>query len=245
MVEPIKFMFESVFEADDPFADDNGPISFTAGELAAAREESRQAGFEDGVARERATIERRYADALAAIAARLETIAATQAAEIERTVRDAVQLSLAIARKVAPALMRRAPLAEIEALIGEHLAQLIDEPRVVVRLPDALLDEIKTHIDQLAAASGFEGRVILMADQSLADGACRMEWADGGVERDTEAVWREIEAGIARLLDAPAEGSGACLGRPETAAPATSPTEATGSDAEASVSPPVAPSPTE
>ncbi|MFQ5958967.1 MAG: hypothetical protein ACE5LF_06310 [Alphaproteobacteria bacterium] len=216
MTGPVKFMFETVFELEDDGGNGHGvglSHTYTREELNAAREEARQAGFAGGVAQAQASIERRHADALNAIAERLTEIARVQADEFERTVKGAATLSLAIARKVAPALMRQQPLAEIEAMIADHLAQLIDEPRVVVRVPDDLLDALKCRIDEIAAGCGYAGRAVLLADPSLGDADCHMEWADGGAERNTDAVWREVETAIERLLHAPAEDAPADVGQ--------------------------------
>ncbi len=206
MAEPVKFNFETVFELKDGGGSGRGVAfsqSYTRQELNAACEEARQAGFAEGVAQEQARIERRQADALDAIGERMSEIARVQAAEFERTVKSATALSLAVARKVAPALMQRQPLAEIEAMIADHLAQLIDEPNLVMRVPDALLDAIKNRIDEIAEDCGYAGRIVLLADSSLGESDCHIEWADGGAERNTDAVWREIETAIERLLHAP------------------------------------------
>ncbi len=202
MGDPVKFVFDAVFTSRDgaPWSD-----IFTRDELEAARDEGWNTGAAEGAARERATAEGRLTEALETIGGRLAEIAGTQAEALERTARDATTLTLAIARKVAPELLRRQPLVEIEAMITECLEGLVDEPRVVARVPDALLDELAGRIDDLAARGGYEGRVVLLADPSLNGADCRLEWADGGAERDQAAVWRALETAIERLLGAPVD----------------------------------------
>src|SRR3546814_8811652 len=55
--------------------------------------------------------------------------------------------------------------------------------------------------------SGFEGKLVFLADERLKTGDLRVEWADGGVERNQMALWQEIDAVIARVL-APTAGDG-------------------------------------
>ena len=203
MGKPSRFMFENEFETGSAADGAEASKWYTGKEIAALRDETFRAGVEDGANRERASTGRRQAEALDAIQDRMAGIADAQGVAIERVADQAAGLALAIARKVAPALMRRQPLAELEAMIRDFLQQLIDEPRVVVRVPDALLDGLKERIDGLATACGFSGRVILLPDAGLARGDCRLEWADGGAERDTGATWRAIEATIDRLLQSP------------------------------------------
>ncbi len=217
MAQPVKFAFDAVFtiEGSDETADARDFV--TPRELEAARAKAYEEGFAAGVAEERARNERRYADAVEVIAAGMGAIERTQRAEIERCIKMATELALSIARKVAPALMAAAPMAEIEALIGEHLEQLVDEPRVVVRVSEGMIDALRERIDALAAARGFSGRMVLIPDAALADGDCRMEWADGGVERDTAAVWKSLEGAIARILAAAGAPGGAAQSRAATA----------------------------
>src|SRR3546814_7302027 len=55
--------------------------------------------------------------------------------------------------------------------------------------------------------SGFEGKLVFLADERLKTGDLRVEWADGGAERNQKALWQEIDAVIARVL-APTAGDG-------------------------------------
>ncbi len=232
-----KFTFDTVFEVDGGavVSSDGKPGAnwYTGKQIKTLREESFNAGIAEG----EATTERRQAEALQAIAARLAAIAELHVPTLERVADEAANLAVAVARKVSPALMRRQPLAELEAMLREFLAQLIDEPRVVVRVPDALIDPLSERIDGLAAGCGFAGRVVLLPDAELSGADCRMEWADGGVDRITEDIWRDIEAGIARLLQAPdhaADGLSA-EGRtpdakPTAPAPATTPVTLPGAE---------------
>ena len=55
---------------------------------------------------------------------------------------------------------------------------------------------------------GFGGRLLLIADEGLGPGDCRLEWADGGIERQAQRTWVEIEQRIARSLAALSAGAG-------------------------------------
>ena len=52
----------------------------------------------------------------------------------------------------------------------------------------------------LAASLGFPGKLIILVDDELGQSDCRVEWADGGAERDTARTWREIEATLDRAM---------------------------------------------
>ena len=75
-----------------------------------------------------------------------------------------------------------------------------DEPRIVVRVNDSLLDTLRERLDGIAAGAGFAGRLVLLADPALSPGDARIEGADGGVERTPGAVQAEISAAVDRYL---------------------------------------------
>ena len=170
MATPLKFTFDTVFDVGDAELGDGQRTyeSYSDKEIEAVRAEARREGAEEATARERISTARRQSDALEVIAARLATIAETQGAALGRVAEDAVTLTLDIARKIAPGLLRGAPLAEVEAMIREWLPQLMDEPHVVVRIDQSLLDGLRDHIDELATASGHDAQSLLAKAQEPA-----------------------------------------------------------------------------
>ena len=50
--------------------------------------------------------------------------------------------------------------------------------------------------------SGFEGRLVVLGEPGIALGDCRIEWADGGVNRDTAAAEAAIGEAVARYVSA-------------------------------------------
>ena len=51
-------------------------------------------------------------------------------------------------------------------------------------------------------ARGFEGRLMVEADGTLAAGDCRIEWSEGGVTRDRGATLATISDVVARYIAA-------------------------------------------
>ncbi|NIR46314.1 MAG: flagellar assembly protein FliH, partial [Gemmatimonadetes bacterium] len=150
--------------------------------------------------------------ALEVIAERLQTVERTHAEAQTLAQEAAARLALTIARKVLPELSRQNALTEIEGLVRECLTELQDEPRVVVRVHDAMLDPLRQRLDRVTSATGYTGKVVLLTSQTLDEIDCRVEWADGGAERNTEGLWQEIDRVIERTLKA---GGMASVAAPE------------------------------
>jgi flagellar assembly protein FliH len=206
-----KFLFDTSFDAErtakakaaaaaQAVAEEPPVPTFSEAELAAAR----QAAFADGKAAGTAEAEgchaARLAAALEALPPQLAQIAedvATAAAERQR---DSLEAALVVVRKLFPQLAREHGLEEAHAVIQQCLERLRDEPRVVIRCADADLDALRARAENGAARGGFEGKLVFLADERLVSGDLRVEWADGGAERQQAALWQEIDAVIARAL---------------------------------------------
>ena len=99
-----------------------------------------------------------------------------------------VEVAVAVARKLAPALIAREPFAEIAALASDCFRQLIASPHIAVRVNDALYATAKDKLNDIVRARSFEGRLVVLAEPDIAPGDCRIEWADGGINRDSAAA---------------------------------------------------------
>jgi flagellar assembly protein FliH len=120
---------------------------------------------------------------------------------------EAVGVAVAVGRKLAPALMARQPLAEIAALATECFRQIVAAPHVVVRVNDALYAATREKLEDILRSSGFEGRLVVLAEPDIAAGDCRIEWADGGVIRDTAATEAAITEAVNKYLAARTEAA--------------------------------------
>lgn len=181
------------------------PPMFTEAEMQGACDIARRKGEEAGAARGRndaiAAFDKQVAATLGAIAQQTAAIAMSLAAEAQASGKS-VDLALAIVRKLHPALVERQGLAEIESVLGQCLESLKQEPRLVAYVHSARLDALQERLAQMSASSGFEGRVVLIGDDAMGESDCRVEWADGGVEREAGRVWRTIEETLNRYIAA-------------------------------------------
>ena len=198
-----KFLFETSFEAQRRGDAPPPPPrrSYPASEVDELRAASRAEGVEEGTAAAMASIEAHAAKTLGAIAGRIEALAADAAARDDARTHELVGAMATIARKLIPGLVERHGLDEIEALLRDCLSRLHDEPRIVVRVADGVLDAIRPRLDALASQIGFSGRIIAIGDPALPAGDARIEWADGGAERDSARAWADIDGHIARFLE--------------------------------------------
>lgn len=199
MNAPRKFLFDTSFDPIEPMGSsrpaDKEPVkTFTEEDMAKARDDGFAAGKNAVQKSTEETIERDIARTLESLSGQLTGLDKVQSEAIERRDRETIEAALVIIRKLFPSLAARHGMAEIEAVISDCLARLRDEVRVVIRVADAMLDAVNERVTALAAKAGFEGKIVLIAQEDLQVGDVHVEWADGGAERDSGSLWREIDA---------------------------------------------------
>jgi flagellar assembly protein FliH len=200
-----KFLFDTSFEMEDldgaamPGRKPRAP-KFSEEDLEKARVEGFAAGTDRGQRDAMQTIEQQASQALSAIAGQLTGLSQAQAQANERRTREALETALTIVRRLFPRLADRHGLAEIEAVVGDCLARLRDEPRIVIRVADSLLDRVEECVSRLVEQAGFEGKIVFLSQEGLNPGDVRVEWADGGAERNADQQWRDIDQLIARAI---------------------------------------------
>ena len=171
-----KFLFETSFDgAEDETAPPDAPPqanpqSFSESELERARDEGFAAGREQGLMEAAGSIENASARTLEAIAGEIRALLPGLAQDAERRNGEALKAAVTIVRKLFPRTAEAHGTAEIEALITQCLGQLRDEPRVVVRICDQLLDPLNERLGGLAADCGYEGKIVLLAEAALLPG---------------------------------------------------------------------------
>ncbi len=201
MSAPAKFMFDVDFAAGPQRAPtitlDEHQVKLAETETAAHRRGYAEAQHDASVA-----AGRRIAESLERVAASLgQATGALQTVEA-RLESEAVEVAVAVARKLASALIAREPFAEIAALAKSCFRELVASPHIVVRVNDALYAEAHQKLDDIARAHGFEGRLVVLGDPSVAVGDCKIEWADGGINRDQAATDAAIGEAVARYVSA-------------------------------------------
>lgn len=227
MTGVVKFTFDQNFEKPSEGQAarlEKEACKYTDMELETAARQAFAEGHTAGLAEARADAEEAIVKALEAAADALAGLSQGQQTAVATQRQEAVELACLIARKLAPTLISRWPLEEIEALVGECLAVLHEEPRVVVRVNEVLLDGLKDRLDGLSQRAGFAGQIVLLPDDAIAPEGCRVEWADGGADWDPTQLAATIEAKVARHVQAVAAAATAHSDR-EAAADTASPAE--------------------
>ncbi len=193
MGSPARFLFDNDFAATEKVKS-----AVTLAEHSAKLAEAEATGYRNGFAAAKTEAEQRAAAALERIAAALETLHRGLSAVENGLAAEAVEVAVAVAKKLAPELIAREPMAEISALAADCFRHLVAAPHVVVRVNDALHKQAHEALEALAR--GSDSRLVVLAEADIPPGDCRIEWADGGINRDRAAIEAAIDEAVARYI---------------------------------------------
>jgi flagellar assembly protein FliH len=200
MAAPAKFLFDVDFAAPEKGREKPATPAEIAQKIADAEARAYRAGYDAAQHEARVESDRRSALALEEIGLTLAGIATRFSGIETRMETEAVDVAVAVARKLCTELIAREPLGEIAALVADCFSHLVSTPHLVVRINDTLYDVAREKIERLAKQSGFEGRLVILAEPAIATGDCRIEWADGGVVLDRSAIETKISELVGRYM---------------------------------------------
>jgi flagellar assembly protein FliH len=204
MSAPTKFLFDVDFTggADRKPAEPTITLAEHAVKLAETETSARRQGYAEGQRDAMVEANRRMADALERVGAELTKSAGALQAIETRLECEAVEVAVAVARKLAPTLIASEPFAEIAALACDCFRELVSAPHLAVRVNDAQYAAAREKLQDIVRAKSFEGRLVVLAEPDIAVGDCRIEWADGGINRDTAAADAAIGEAVANYISA-------------------------------------------
>lgn len=179
------------------------PPMFSEEDLLLTRESAFNEGREAGLEEAGAATERLLASALATLTQQMDGVSRQQDDANDTNARAAVRVAMAVLKKMLPAACERHAFDEVTRVVEEVVGHVLDEPRIIVRVAAPLVDGVRTQLEAVVQGRGFEGRVVVQADDRLPLGDCRVEWTDGGAERDQARLMADIEAAVERALAPP------------------------------------------
>jgi flagellar assembly protein FliH len=200
MAAPAKYLFDIDFGAPDKTRERPATSAEIAQKIAAAEARAYRDGFDAGQREAKAESDRRTALALEEIKIGIQSIAARFAGIETRMETEAVDVAVAVARKLCSELIAGEPLGEVTALVSSCFSHLVSTPHLVVRINEQLYEAARERIERLAKQSGFEGRLVILAEPEIETGDCRIEWADGGVVLERAAIEAKVDELVGRYM---------------------------------------------
>lgn len=176
------------------------PPTYSQEDLDRAREEARQAGRDDATRDMASALEQRLVNTLDAINTQIAALFNAYAQDKNDRSRDAIGVATIIVRKLFPSMNMTKAMGEIEHMITEAMQRTSGNPSLIVRISKDMHLEVQAKTKELAALRGRENALNVIVDDTLSLGDVVVEWEGGGMIRDTQFIWEEIDGIIERNL---------------------------------------------
>jgi flagellar assembly protein FliH len=206
--------------------------TFSEEEVEIARQQGFDAGKEQGLAATSEALTKQINETLLKTDEKLLAAFQTQDSVNQDLSRAAHSLAVGICKKMMPAMAKQHSFDEVGRVIEEVFAKAIEEPKITLSVHSDIAKAIEVRVSELAKEKGYEGRVLVQADEELEASDCRVDWVNGGSERNTKKLWANITSILDRnigekptIWDEPDEveitltGEASILVEPETAVP--------------------------
>jgi flagellar assembly protein FliH len=200
MAAPAKYLFDMDFGVPDRAREKPATAAEIAQKIAEAEARAYRDGYDAAQREAKAESDRRVAVALEGIGVAIQGIAGRFAGVETRMETEAVDVAIAVARKLCSELIAGEPLVGITGLVRDCFSHLVATPHLVVRINEGLYEIARERIERLAKQSGFEGRLVILAEPEIETGDCKIEWADGGVVLERAAIETKINELVGRYM---------------------------------------------
>ena len=195
-----KYAFDTEFTPDGEIMREP-PKRITLEEVQAANSDGYERGKNDATAQ----AERRTAAALEAIADAASAVLTRLNAESQSMRAEAARVALAAAQKIAGAALDSFGIERAAQAIEAAMDSLRHQPRLVVKLPADMAEQLKPRIAEMCETHAYASAVLVRAEPGLKIGEVVIDWSDGVIAMDPADAARRIEDLIDAALAAPHE----------------------------------------
>ncbi len=193
-----KYGFETVFSAEGEILRDGHGLRaiYTAKEVEAIRGEAFAAGQDS----EMAKAQRAGADMARILAKQAQLLLAQIGGEIQTLRAEATQFALAAGRAIAGAALDSYGEARALQIVQEALEELRLQPRLLVRVPQALHPILEPLLQGIAAEQGLGDALIIRPDAGAQPGDVSLEWPQGRISVSRADLLARLEAMAAEVI---------------------------------------------
>ena len=167
--------------------------SYSQSELDAAVKSAEEKSYEKGFSAATTELQKAEATALEEINNRLVALLSGEIENKRASEASALKFAVELVRKLLPNLEAGVAKQEVEAFLSDNFSKFRGEKNLSFSFHPDMAAEIAPQLSKLAEKNDFEGKISVHKDINLGLSDCRVEWRNGGVERNTEEVLEKVE----------------------------------------------------
>lgn len=166
--------------------------SYTQEQLDAAVRSAEERGFESGFKAASGNSEKKQLELLDNLNNRIITLLSETGQIRSEAAQESLQVALEVVQKILPSLEREQAQREVENFLTENFPNFSREQALSFSFNPEMAAAFPELISKLADRNDFEGRIAVHKDPALGLSDCRVEWQNGGVERNTHKMLEKV-----------------------------------------------------
>jgi len=174
--------------------------TFSEEEVLSAQQTAFDEGKAAGIQEANAQFEHLIANALTQLAQSVPAVFDQHGKEQQAHSDLALKYSHALVQKIMPVYSQKHGVDEIQDLVAKCMEPLRSEPRIMVKVHESLREDLQEKLGKIAEEQGFDGKLVIMGSEDIVPGDCRVEWSEGGAQRDSAQIWEQIDEILERNL---------------------------------------------
>lgn len=107
---------------------------------------------------------------------------------------SSLKFAVELLHKILPTLEKERAEAEVKNFLQENFANFAAQETLSFAFNPDTIALVAGSIGRLAEQNDFEGKIAVHKDASLGPSDCRVEWKNGGVERNTSKILNKVES---------------------------------------------------
>ena len=190
IAEPVMTEPEPVVAVAEPEPE---VIMFSEEEVAEKVKEAEQEAYNKGLKAAQESIEQTQKELLESINNKLIALIANAVKAEENAEHEAFVLARAVVDKLVPGLNEEHAAEIVNKFIADNFNSFKNESKLSFYIHPDIISYAQETIAKLANSYDFEGKIALHKDASLEKADCRIEWENGGVERNSAELGERVK----------------------------------------------------
>ena len=174
--------------------------TYSEEEVESARQQGFEAGRKEGLEANAEVITKQISETLININETINSLFKAQENYNQELSHDANSLAISIFKKMMPALAKRHSFEEVDLVLNEAFEKFIEEPKITLIVHPDIANAIEERFGEIAKNRGYEGKIVIQTNENIGPSDCRIDWINGGTERNTTELWAEINSIIDQNL---------------------------------------------
>lgn len=166
--------------------------SYTQEEVNELLKRAEEKGYERGFQSAAQDVDQQTCTVLEGLNTRLITMLADAQSNATRQEQEVLNLSKKIVLHVLPELDEQVALTAINNFLTMNFPNFSKEPKLSFYFSPDIIKNVQETIAKLAGSNDFEGKISLHKDSTLSLSDCRIEWENGGVEKNMHKMLEKV-----------------------------------------------------